>query len=111
MVEMDGGLVSGVTQGSTWAVRPVGAPPKVSDTHIRVKQVLPFVSHAKVAGTRAGDIKANSDASKYPMFMGRLHSTFFSMTKTLGVKDSSHTFAILMHLAHSTLFERFQHSM
>jgi len=58
MVEMDGGLVSGVTQGSTWAVRPVGAPPKVPDILIRVKQVLPFVSHAKVTSTRAGDIKA-----------------------------------------------------
>ena len=32
--------------------------PKVSDTLIRVKQVLPFVSHAKVTSTRAGDIKA-----------------------------------------------------
>ena len=56
VVEMDGGLVSGVTQGSIWAIRPVGAPPRDSDALITVKEVLPFVSRAEV--TRPGDIKA-----------------------------------------------------
>jgi len=58
MLDMDGGLASGVTQGSIWAVRPVGAPPGHSDAQITVEEVLPFVSRAKV--TRPGNIKDES---------------------------------------------------
>jgi len=54
MLEIDGGVASGVTQDSTWAVRPVDAPPGDADTLISVEEVLPFVSRAKV--TRPGVI-------------------------------------------------------
>ena len=56
MVEMDGGLASGVIRDSIWAVRPVGSLPGDSDALIKVEETLPFTSRAKV--TRAGDIKA-----------------------------------------------------
>ena len=56
MLEIDGGVASGVTQDSTWAVRPVDAPPGDTDALISVEEVLPFVSRAKV--TRPGVIGA-----------------------------------------------------
>ena len=56
MVEIDGGLASGVLCGSIWAVRPIGAPSRDSDPLIMVEETLPFVSRAKV--TRPGAIKA-----------------------------------------------------
>jgi hypothetical protein len=48
MVEMDGGLASGVTSGSIWAVRPLGNSPQDSDARIKVKEAFAFVSRAEV---------------------------------------------------------------
>jgi hypothetical protein len=48
LVEMDGGLASGVTCGSIWAVRPLGNSPQDSDARIKVKEAFAFVSRAEV---------------------------------------------------------------
>lgn len=48
LVEMDGGLASGVTPHSIWAIRPLGNFPQKSDVRIKVKEVSAFVSRAEV---------------------------------------------------------------
>ena len=45
---MDGGLASGVTCGSIWAVRPLGNSPQDSDARVKVKEAFAFVSNAEV---------------------------------------------------------------
>jgi len=55
VVQMDGGLVSGVTRGSIWAVRPVTGQSADRDALIKVEEALAFESRAKV--TRQGKIR------------------------------------------------------
>lgn len=60
LVEMDGGLVSGVTCGSIWAVRSLrdrGDRVQDTDARIKVKKVFAFVSHAEVI--RQGQIEVS----------------------------------------------------